>query len=436
MRLGPLIVDCPPLTKTITNWQKVLAALEEIDTPNLNRIPNDIVSTDDINNSIGTLTNHIRTVIESSFRTVPAKSDRKELSRDIIELIRDKNAALRRAGKYSTWENRSHVRALQRKYDTEHVRRVEEEVRHRVSLPPKDDLDPITHDEVNKPIKGLKIRKAPGRDTNSSKELKCFSAPLIALLVAIFNECIQQCYFPTAWKEAVVIDISKPGKPRDLPASYRPISLLSVLEYISEGFKVKRKIVAVFFEIAKAFDRVWHVGLIHKLYQLELPDRLVLLIYHYISNRHFSFRLDNMYSSMRGLIGLIDIRVKVPQGSTLFPLLYSAYVNVTPRPSTGVQLTLLADDTALYLRSNSIGNIFPRLQRAIDELTLLLRLWRIVVNPDKSASIYFNYSSHEIQFPVPFHTPHLRILNQPIPWQHHYKYLGIILEIISLVFEN
>ncbi|GBP19899.1 Probable RNA-directed DNA polymerase from transposon BS [Eumeta japonica] len=169
-------------------------------------------------------------------------------------------------------------------YDLEHVRRVEEEVRHRVSLPPKDDLDPITHDEVSKHIKGLKIRKSPDRDTISSKALKCFPAPLVALLVAIFNACIQNCYFPTAWKEAVVIGIPKPGKPRDLPASYRPISLLSVLgklfektlktrlsnhiigkgliineqfgfrpnhscpqqalrlvEHISEGFKVKRK---------------------------------------------------------------------------------------------------------------------------------------------------------------------------------------------------
>ncbi|GBP90920.1 RNA-directed DNA polymerase from mobile element jockey [Eumeta japonica] len=363
MRLGSLS-GTAPLRKTITSWKKVSA--EETDTPVLNNIPDDIVSTDDIDNAIGALTSHITTVVENSSRKVPAKSDRKELPRDVIELIRDKNAALRRAGKYPTRENRSRARALQRRelspppalkrpdnsiafddrekaecladsiehqcsenppYDAEHVRRVEEEVRHRVSLPPKDGLDPITLDEVSKLIKGLKIRKSPGRDTISSKAIKCFSAPLVALLVAIFNACIQNCYFPTAWKEAVVIGIPKPGKPRDLPASYRPISLLSVLdltilapqqalrlvEYISEGFKIKRKTVAVFFDVAKAFDRVWHAGLIHKLYQLELPDRLVIIIHHYISNRHFSFRLDNTYSSVR------PIRAGVPQGSTLSP---------------------------------------------------------------------------------------------------------------------
>ncbi|GBP24962.1 Probable RNA-directed DNA polymerase from transposon X-element [Eumeta japonica] len=117
---------------------------------------------------------------------------------------------------------------------------------------------------------------------------------------SIEQQCIENppIRFRTSWKEAVVKGIPKPGKPRDLPASYRPISLLSVLgklfekmlktrlsdhligkgliineqfgfrpnhfcpqqalrliEYISDGFEVKRNTVAVFFDVAKAFDR-------------------------------------------------------------------------------------------------------------------------------------------------------------------------------------
>ncbi|GBP36323.1 Probable RNA-directed DNA polymerase from transposon X-element [Eumeta japonica] len=284
MRLGSLTGDCPPTVKTITNWQKVSTALEAIDTPILNKIPNDIVSTDDIDNAIGALTNHIRTVVDGSSRTVPANSDRKELPRDVKELIRAKNAALRRASKYP------HVR-IGPKRAPSNVKRVEEEVRRRVSLPPKDDLDPITQDEVSKHIKALKIRKAPGVDSIST------------------------------WKEAVVIGIPKPGKPRDRPASYRPISLLSIL--------------------GKLFE---------KTLKTRLSEHLI--------------------------------------GSTLSPLLYSAYVNDIPRPKTGVQLALFADDTALFLRSNCLRNILPRLQRAIDELTQWLQLWRIVVNPEKPVMTY------------------------------------------------
>ncbi|GBP39666.1 RNA-directed DNA polymerase from mobile element jockey [Eumeta japonica] len=83
MRLGSPSWDCPPAVKTMTNWQKVSTVLEEIDTPILNSIPNDIVSTDDIGNVIGTLTNHIRTVVDDSSRTVSANSVRKELPRNV-----------------------------------------------------------------------------------------------------------------------------------------------------------------------------------------------------------------------------------------------------------------------------------------------------------------------------------------------------------------
>ncbi|GBP97050.1 Probable RNA-directed DNA polymerase from transposon BS [Eumeta japonica] len=142
-----------------------------------------------------------------------------------------------------------------------------------------------------------------------------------------------------------------------------PQQVHRLVEHISEGFKKKRKTVAVFFDVAKAFDRVWHAGLIHKLYTLELPDRLVLIIHNYLNNRNFTFRHENTYSTKRIL------KAGVPQGSTLSPLLYSAYVNDIPRPSNGVQLALFADDTALYLRGNNYRDTTPRLQRAIDELT-------------------------------------------------------------------
>ncbi|GBP95908.1 Probable RNA-directed DNA polymerase from transposon BS [Eumeta japonica] len=287
--------------------------------------------------------------------------------------------------------------------------RIEEEVRQKVSLDPKDDLD------------------------------------------------------QSLWKDAVIIGIPKPGKPRDLPASYRPISLLSSLgklyekilksrlsdhlfkkgliideqfgfrpqhscpqqalrlvEYISEGFKRKHKTVAVFFDVAKAFDRVWHAGLIHKLYTLEVPDRLVLIIHKYISNRHFAFRHEHTISSKKIL------RAGVPQGSTLSPLLYSAYTNDIPRPKTGVQLALFADDTTLFLRSDSLNHIIPRLQRAINELTQWFQLWRIEVNSEKSAAIYFDFSNIKRTLAVPYNA--LRISNAPIPWQHNYKYLGITLD--------
>ncbi|GBP06727.1 Probable RNA-directed DNA polymerase from transposon BS [Eumeta japonica] len=89
------------------------------------------------------------------------------------------------------------------------------------------------------------------------------------------------------------------------------------------------------------------------------------------------------------------IKAGVPQGSTLSPLLYSAYTNDVQRPSSsGIQLALFADDTALFYGSRNRSTRFTLLplQRAIDELGQWFRKWRIEVNPDKSAAIQLKYA--------------------------------------------
>ncbi|GBP24336.1 hypothetical protein EVAR_9434_1 [Eumeta japonica] len=97
----------------ITDWKKVSTAFEKINTPPLNSIPDDIRTTEEIDHAIGALTNHVRTVVEKWERKVPASSDRRKYPPDILELIRTKNAALRRASAYPTLEYRTRARALQ-----------------------------------------------------------------------------------------------------------------------------------------------------------------------------------------------------------------------------------------------------------------------------------------------------------------------------------
>ncbi|GBP30612.1 RNA-directed DNA polymerase from mobile element jockey [Eumeta japonica] len=123
MRLEPTSNNRPRDKKITTNWKKVSIALEEIDTPALNKIPNDIESTNDIDNAIGTLTSHISKVVKNCSRKVPVNSDHLKLPASVLKPMRAKNAALRRVSNFPTPTNRSYARALQGKI-RERVREV------------------------------------------------------------------------------------------------------------------------------------------------------------------------------------------------------------------------------------------------------------------------------------------------------------------------
>ncbi|GBP32093.1 RNA-directed DNA polymerase from mobile element jockey [Eumeta japonica] len=94
LKMGPPDGGRPNPTRKITDWKRVSTALEKIDTPPLNSIPDNIRTTDEIDSAIGALTNHIRTVVEnaSGGSGIP---DRRKFPPDILELIRAKNKALR-----------------------------------------------------------------------------------------------------------------------------------------------------------------------------------------------------------------------------------------------------------------------------------------------------------------------------------------------------
>jgi len=81
---------------------------------------------------------------------------------------------------------------------------------------------------------------------------------------------------------------------------------------------------AVFWEIEKAFDTTWHLGLIYKLSKLHFLVNLLNFVIH--ASRNTS---------------------SVPQGSVLAPILYNLYRNDASQ-TPGLQLALFPDDMCMY----------------------------------------------------------------------------------------
>ena len=279
----------------------------------------------------------------------------------------------------------------------------------------------------------------------------------VAHIVAIANAALRLRHFPHQWKKADVVKIPKPGKNPTFPQNYRPISLLPtlgklferivharlqeevdelgvvpetqfgfrprhstthqalrVVEHVTERFNHKEATGAVFLDISKAFDSVWHRGLLHKMLEAGISLSMVQLIRSFLIGRSFRVKLRSCRSTGR------RIEAGVPQGSVLSPLLWNIFVSDLPT-SPRTELALYADDTAILASSRNAGIISNRLQTAADSLEDWYTDWRISVNPEKSAAVLFQ--KRRLQ-----PGPNITMFGRPIPWTNQVSYLGLLLD--------
>ena len=114
---------------------------------------------------------------------------------------------------------------------------------------------------------------------------------------------------------------------------------------------------AVALDISKAFDRVWHADLLHKLKSYGISGQIFGLISSFLSNRRLRVVLDG--KSLQEYPG----NAGVPQGSILGPTLFLLYINDLP-DDVICDIGIYANDTTLYSKSDRASDLRQQLELA------------------------------------------------------------------------
>lgn len=322
---------------------------------------------------------------------------------------------------------------------------------------------PISCSEILSRRKLLKNKKASYSDLVSNEMIKYSCKLMPAVFEKLFNLILNTGIFPGAWCKGLISPIFKSGERAD-PGNYRGICVSSCLgkffclilnqrltEFVVEnkllhtsqiGFLSKNrssdhiftlrtlidnyihkhntKLYACFVDFKKAFDSIWHDGLLHRLLNYGIGGKMFRLIKNLYSKSSCAIKIDKyrtpFFKYLRG----------VRQGCILSPLLFNLFLNELPRtlnykitdpvllPNGEKLNTLLyADDLVLFSRSK-VG-----LQNCLNSLESFCSTWLLEVNLNKTKIMIFQKTARKPKN-IQFHYK-----NKQIEIAQEYTYLGI-----------
>lgn len=317
-----------------------------------------------------------------------------------------------------------------------------------------------TTDEVNAAIKSTQPNKSSGADGIFPEFIINLGIRARIWLALFYTKCYNKSWTPKQWKFSMIRSVLKPGKPKNLIESYRPISLLSVchkiferivhnrisndihahipndqagfipkrnccdqvlalVTHIEAGFQDKMKTTVTFVDLTSAFETVWKNALLLKLARVIKCEKTINLISYMLSNRLFKVFMGENSSSTRKLnSGLI-------QGGVLSPLLFVLYLS--DMPETSSRKFAFADDLALAMQYK-YDNLSERwairnMNNDLAKLETFYTANRLKANPSKTEVTTFHLSNQNAKRKIK-----VRFCGKIVPYNFTPKYLGNTLD--------
>ena len=192
--------------------------------------------------------------------------------------------------------------------------------------------------------------------------------------------------------------------------------LIYLEQSVENAVQEKKKVIATFLDLSKAFDKVWKEGLLLKLLTSGIAGRMFNWIKSFLCHRTARVKLDGNLSHT------VKIREGVPQGGVISPTLFVVFINdITQGLSRHISRALHADDFAMWNASESTLTATVRMQEALNNTSQWARDWCVTINSLKTIATCFSLSNTTENLK-------LTVNNQQIPQDDTPTYLGVKLD--------
>lgn len=326
-----------------------------------------------------------------------------------------------------------------------------------------------TTEEVHRLCRNTNSKTSTGIDKIPNIVIKHIPKFLTREYAVLFNQCINNGYFPTSWKTGRVFPILKKNKNPAQPLSYRPITLLPNISKVFEkvihrqmtehaeehqllpngqfGFRRGHSTVhavtkllsdicwqkndrqgvgACLIDTEKAFDTVWLDGLIVKMIRIQFPAHIIQVLKIMLYEKKFCISSGEINTNAE-----FNILDGLQQGTVLAPLLFAVYTKdlledmVFQQPGKGI--IAYADDLIVYSSGKRVRTISEDVQQLVHTVSNYFTKWKQRINPSKCETILFRAPLRHgpADFVRRWKHFQINVQNQPIQPSTSVTYLGV-----------
>ena len=239
-------------------------------------------------------------------------------------------------------------------------------------------------------------------------------------LIPIFSKIYEKCIYDTLYNYFEGNDLFSKNQSGLCKGDSCASQLLFITHKIFKGFDTNPSLdtCGIFLDISKAFDRVWHDGLIFKLRSYGIWDSLLRLFNSFLSERLQRVVLNGQASEWRKVLA------DLPQGSILGPLLFLIFINDIPA-NLECNVKIFADDTSLFSLVRDPNESSAKLGRDLGRVARWAHQWKMSFNPDPSKQAVEVHFSRKIN---PLDTPPVYFNNLAVASCETHKHLGLLLD--------